>query len=364
MSVYKPQGSPFYHFDFQWRGTRFHGSTKRTDRREAQAVEKAERERVKHTAAPVTSAGMTLDVAAGRYWHEVGQLQRGADDTERDFARIVDYFGAVRPINTITGDDVAKLVAWRRGHKVPHTDRLIAAGTVNRSTTELLRRLFARAKDVWGIRFDREPVWRKHVLKEPDERVRELHEDEAERLDAAMRDDYAPIFDFVRATGQRKSECYLLRWAEVDWSTRQIKRKGKGGREITVPITDDVRAILWPLRGHHPDRVFTYVAQQTQGGKVRGERYPITKGGLNTRWKRTRIAAGLINFRFHDFRHDLATKLLRETGNLKLVQKALNHADIKTTARYAHVLNEDVAVALNRVQKSRKKSRSTTIKVG
>jgi hypothetical protein len=46
MSVYKPQGSPFYHFDFQWKGARFHGSTKRTDRREAQAVERAEKERV------------------------------------------------------------------------------------------------------------------------------------------------------------------------------------------------------------------------------------------------------------------------------------------------------------------------------
>jgi integrase len=361
MSIYKPQGSPFYHFDFQWRGNRFHGSTKRTDRREAQAVEKAERERVKHVA-PVTSASMTLDVAAGRYWHEVGQHQRGANDTERDLARLIEYFGAAKLLTAITGDDVAKLVAWRRGHKVPHTGRLIAAGTVNRSTTELLRRLFARAKDVWGIRFDREPVWRKHVLKEPDERVRELHEDEAERLDAAMRDDYAPLFDFVRATGQRKSECYLLRWSEVDWGMRQIKRRGKGGREITVPITDVIREILWPLRGHHPICVFTYVAQQTQGDKVRGERYPITKGGLNTRWKRTRIAAGLINFRFHDFRHDFATKVLRETGNLKLVQRALNHADIKTTARYAHVLDEDVAAALDRVQKSRKKSRSPKLK--
>jgi integrase len=279
-------------------------------------------------------------------------------------ARIVDYFGAAKPITVITGDDVAKFVAWRRGHKIPNNSRLISPATVNRSTTELLRRLFVRAKDVWGIRFDREPVWRKHVLKEPDERVRELHDDEAERLDAAMRDDYAPLFDFVRATGQRKAECLTLRWSEVNWETRQIKRKGKDGREITVPITDTIREILWPLRGHHPICVFTYVAQQTQGGKVRGERYPITKGGLNTRWKRTRIAAGLIDFRFHDFRHDFATKVLRETGNLKLVQRALNHSDIKTTARYAHVLDEDVAVALDRVQKSRKKSRSPKLKVG
>jgi integrase len=224
--------------------------------------------------------------------------------------------------------------------------------------------LFSRAKDVWGIHFNHEPVWRKHVLKEPNERVRELHEDEADRLDAVMRDDYAPLFDFVRATGQRKSECYLLRWSEVDWGTRQIKRKGKGGRDIVVPITDAIREILWPLRGHHPDRVFTYVAKQTQGGKVRGKHYPVTESGLNMQWRRTRVAAGLVNFRFHDFRHDFATKVLRETGNLKLVQRALNHADIKTTARYAHVLDEDVAVALDRVQKSRKKSRSPTLTIG
>jgi integrase len=362
MSIYKPAGSPYYHFDFQWRGNRFHGSTKRTDRREAQAVEKAEKERVKHTAAPATSAGMTLDDAAGRYWHEAGQHHANAENTERDLARLIDYFGAARPINTITGDDVAKLVAWRRGHRVAATGRLIAAGTVN-CTVKLLRQLFTRAKEVWGVRFDREPIWRKHMLPEPKERVRELHEDEAERLDAAMRDDYAPLFDFVRATGQRKTECFTLRWSEVNWETRQIKRKGKGGRDIMVPITDMIREILWPLRGHHSDRVFTYVAEGTRNGRVKGQRYPITKNGLNACWRRIRAAADVADFRFHDFRHDFATKVLRETGNLKLVQRALNHADIKTTARYAHVLDEDVAMALDRVQKSQKKSRSVKLKV-
>ena len=32
--------------------------------------------------------------------------------------------------------------------------------------------------------------------------------------------------------------------------------------------------------------------------------------------------AGVSGFRFHDFRHDFASKLLHETGNLKLVQRA------------------------------------------
>jgi integrase len=96
---------------------------------------------------------------------------------------------------------------------------------------------------------------------------------------------------------------------------------------------------------------------------VKGQRYPITKNGLNACWRRIRAAADVANFRFHDFRHDLATKLLRDTGNLKLVQKVLNHTDIKSTARYAHVLDEDIAVSLDRVQKSRKKSRSAKLKV-
>jgi site-specific recombinase XerD len=56
--------------------------------------------------------------------------------------------------------------------------------------------------------------------------------------------------------------------------------------------------------------------------------------------------------------HDFDTKLLRETGNLKLVQRALNHADIKTTTRYAHVIDAKVAKAMERVEESRNKSRS------
>jgi site-specific recombinase XerD len=70
------------------------------------------------------------------------------------------------------------------------------------------------------------------------------------------------------------------------------------------------------------------------------------------------------DFRFHDFRHDFATKLLRETRNLKLVQRALNHADIKTTTKYAHVLDDEVAAGLDAMQKSRRKSRKPTSKAG
>jgi hypothetical protein len=51
MSVYKRPDSPYYHYDFQWRHSRFHGSTGETDRRKAEAFERTEKERVKRQAA-------------------------------------------------------------------------------------------------------------------------------------------------------------------------------------------------------------------------------------------------------------------------------------------------------------------------
>ncbi|MGY4230426.1 integrase [Bradyrhizobium sp. USDA 4503] len=84
----------------------------------------------------------------------------------------------------------------------------------------------------------------------------------------------------------------------------------------------------------------------------------MTYNGVKSAWQRLRASAGLVDFRFHDFRHDHGTKLLRLTGNLELVKKALNHTDIKSTLRYAHVLDEDVADAVKRLAQSRKKSRT------
>ncbi|MET4451398.1 site-specific integrase [Bradyrhizobium sp. RT3b] len=200
------------------------------------------------------------------------------------------------------------------------------------------------------------------MLEEPVERIRELQDDEAIAFDDAMRDDYHPFFDFVKASGMRLKECVTLRWSEVNFGTRQIVRTGKGGRRIVFPITDAIREILFPLQGHHPEFVFTYVAiyGNRRLGRVAGERCPITYNGTKSAWQRLRAASGVRNFRFHDFRHDFGSKLLRDSGNLKLVQKAMNHRDIKSTLRYAHVLDEDVAEAvesLAKVRESRKMSR-------
>ena len=150
MSVYRPKGSPFYHFDFIWRGNRVHGSTRTTNRREAEKAERLERERIKAHAEQVSAASssLRLDDVAGRYWIEVGQHHAGADNTERLIGYLIDFFGKDKLLTEITGNDVAKLVAWRRGHK-RRDGSLISPYTVN-DTTEQLKKLFTRAK-AWGV---------------------------------------------------------------------------------------------------------------------------------------------------------------------------------------------------------------------
>jgi integrase len=254
MSIYKDPRSPYYWYDFKLRNRRFFGSTKATSKRAAEAVERAEREKARALVAQqeASSLSLSLDDVAGRYWSEIGQHHAAAANTWRLIERLIEFFGRDKLITEITGDDVARLVAWRRGHRVERGGKrgaLISPFTVN-DTTEQLKKLFTRA-NTWGVRFDRKPCWREHWLREPQERVRELMDDEANRLEAATRDDYAPFFAFAKASGLRLAEC-LLKWSEVDWDNRRISKQGKGGNRVTAPITSEVRAILWPRQGAAP----------------------------------------------------------------------------------------------------------------
>lgn len=50
----------------------------------------------------------------------------------------------------------------------------------------------------------------------------------------------------------------------------------------------------------------------------------------------------------HTLRHSFATDLLRETKNIRLVQKSLGHSDVSATLIHTHVFDEALETALGR----------------
>lgn len=374
MSVHKLKNSPYWQYDFEVNGVRFYGSTKLKDRKKAEALEKDLKADAKKKLKEANKNGpLTINLAAGRFWHEVGQYHSGAADTERDLARLVNYFGPNKLLTEIDDAAVIGLVAWRReqtikGRKVMGDGKtpapLIKPATVNRSTTEVLKKLFTRAKRSWKYTFHNEPHWKDHWLKEPKERVRELHAHEDEALTIAVREDYWPWLEYLHTSAVRLEES-LLKWEWVNWSAGLITvPDGKGGERVPTPITKKIHDILWPLRDHHPEWVFTYVCKTANAKNKlkKGKRYPITYEGAKTQWRRLRARAGVKDFRLHDLRHDTATKVLRKS-NLKVVQSLLNHRSISTTAKYAHAFKDDVAAAMEAVAESQILSQTKKKKV-
>lgn len=360
MSVFITEKSaPYYWFSFQIQRRRFYGSTRCTNEKDAKRFEALERDKAKAEVKAMrrSRTSLAMDDVCARLWTDQAQHDADPEAAATNIARLVEHFGKTTPLTDIDHSKAKQMVAWRRGQRIKGKKDapLIAPATVNRSATKVLQRIFTFAK-AEGAVFEREPKWDDLLLNEPVERVRELQDEEATALNDAMRNDYGPFFEFVLASGLRLNECVTLKWSEVNFGTRQIVRLGKGDKRVTFPITDTIREILFPLQGHHPNFVFTYVAMygNKRLGIVRGQRYPVTYNGTKTAWQKVRADAGVKDFRLHDFRHDFGSKLLRDSGNLKLVQKAMNHADIKSTMRYAHVSDKEIAEAVERVARGRK----------
>ncbi len=163
MSVYKPKGSQTFVYDFWWRGHRFSGSTGTKSKRQAEQIEREKREEARRAAAKTAAAQegpITLDIACGRYWDEVGQHAKSAKQVEWSINYLLTHLGEDKFLHDITDADVAALVARRRNdhvdnfmikkHKVTSKPKRVTPATVNRSVTEPLRRIMLRTRDFWG----------------------------------------------------------------------------------------------------------------------------------------------------------------------------------------------------------------------
>ena len=256
-----------YHYEFEHRGHRFRGSTGCKSKREAQEFERTKRQEAAKEAerrealgrAPLTWGAAPRGI--GRSTASITARRRRPWSLEW----LTRHIGEATPLADVQrlADRTPCCQAAGRGR---------GPATVNRGVSEPLRRVLNRAK-LWGEHLP--PIeWRKHLLPEPRERVRELRAEEEKALFAALRADYRPIVRFALLTGCRLAECVGLTWADVDWGGRLIWINGKGGKRATIPLASTVRELLWPLQGQHSEKVFCYVVQHPMPGVRRGEATP------------------------------------------------------------------------------------------
>tara|TARA_R110002020_G_scaffold467027_1_gene690165 strand:- start:1825 stop:2922 length:1098 start_codon:yes stop_codon:yes gene_type:complete len=335
MSIWKRPGQDKWSYDFTVRGHRYSGNTGATTRREAERTEarlkdEARAEARKRAGQP--TQGLTLGAAVSRYWLEVGEHHTNSDSTLHDLAWLERYFGKNRLLASLTNQDVAAMVAARRGDGV-------SPATVNRTATARLRAVITRARDVWDESAPR-ITWKNHMLRERQEVMRELSAEEEVALFAHLAPGYAELCRFSMLSGCRMAECLDLEWRLIDWHGEYIVITGKGDKTRHVPLSAALRALLWPLPRAHA-RVFTHRIRRGSIHHKRGDIAPVEEEALNSHFARVCAKAKVIGFRFHDLRHTFATRFLRATGDMRALQLILGHSSIETTMRYAHVTAAD-----------------------
>lgn len=143
-------------------------------------------------------------------------------------------------------------------------------------------------------------------------------------------------------TALRKSEGLKLKWTDIDVSRKKLTvRDSKSGKPRYIPLTE--YALEWlgkPVRVIGTEHVFVRLETATPWKDPRG---PF-KEGCKT--------AGLDWVRgFHDLRHFRATQWLKNGVDVRTVQELLGHADISTTMRYVHYLQEHAVESVREAEK-------------
>lgn len=161
-------------------------------------------------------------------------------------------------------------------------------------------------------------------------------------------------------TGARLSEVVKATWDMFDfergvWTKPSTHTKQK--KTHVVPLSSETLALLaamYETRDEQSPYLFPGKAPKKrregqQDGKPEETPTPKPRADLKRLWDAVMKEAGLENFRKHDLRHTYASLLVREGVPLFDVGKLLGHTQIATTMRYAHLADDPLRKATNRV---------------
>ena len=181
------------------------------------------------------------------------------------------------------------------------------------------------------------------------------------------------VVSLLYGSGLRILECVSLRVKDIDLDRHEIMvRGGKGDKDRRVPLAQsadaDVRRQLrasyarWREDGRRDIGVTGIGAALSRKFSNAAREWPwyylfpasrtcVDGSGVVLRHHRHEtqvqravheaVRAAKIGKRItcHSFRHSFATHLLENGTDIRTIQELLGHSDVRTTAKYAHVLN-------------------------
>jgi len=188
----------------------------------------------------------------------------------------------------------------------------ISNSTINRELA-CLSRMFTLAIK-WG-EARKNPVSDVDFLKEPPGRTRFLSEEEAQNLLTCSDEHLKPIAMTALNTGMRLGEILGLKWDHVHIKSvidPYVEVKiSKNNNSRFIPLNDDMVDLFDSIERNSS----SYVFLGTRNKPLRSVRKPFDKALKK---------AGILDFRFHDFRHCFITRLIDE-------RLAHDHVSMKIT---------------------------------
>ena len=253
--------------------------------------------------------------------------------------------------------------------------RPLTPATINR-TVDRLRHMFNWA--VGREYLDRTPFKRGSATL-----IKKLHEDNKRRRRIDEHEEAALLQNapaHVQAmliaaldTGMRQGEMLAVRFADVDLARGLVTLRGhttKSGRSRVVPIsTDRLRDVLAWLRvdaegQQKPDEALVFsneVGEPLRLFHRTWQTLVLRAHGHTATWAARLNYQGLsddsqnafrkINLRWHDLRHEYASRLVEQGVPLAQVRDLLGHASITTTERYDNQTLENLQLAVRKLER-------------
>jgi integrase len=143
-------------------------------------------------------------------------------------------------------------------------------------------------------------------------------------------------FRLLLVTGCRRNEIQTLKWEYIQGTSLVLPDSKTGAKKVALGNVALEILMAMPRVSNNP-----YV--------IPGKR-PLTHlTDLERPWRRIRKRAGLADVRIHDLRHSFASNAIGLGESLPMIGKLLGHTQVQTTARYAHLANDPVQLAADRV---------------